>query len=293
MNVFSKNKDLKLIDHINKKSLIIRLPQFLIGCLIISLAYNIFIAPNELVPGGVGGIAIIVNSIFGISTSTFIIVVDILLLVLSYFLLERSKTKAAILGSILFPTFIKLTENVNTWLQIDTTDLLLSTLFGGILFGFGMGLVFKAGFSSGGTDILNQINSKYFKISLGRSMIFTDGTIVLSSMFFFGITHMMYSILLLYIISLIADRVVLGISDSKAFFIITNKEIEVKEYIIKHLGHGVTVFKAKGGYKRHDEDVLMAVLPTRDYYKLREGIKEIDENAFFIITDTYEVFGGE
>lgn len=293
MNAFSKTKDLKVEEIFNKKSFTVRFIQFIIGCLLISLAYNIFIAPNDLVPGGVGGIAIIINSVFGISTSTFIIIADILLLVVSFFLLEREKTRASILGSILFPVFIKLTENVNLWLKIDTSDLLLSTLFGGIIFGFGLGLVLKAGFTNGGTDILNQINSKYFKISMGKSMLFTDGTIVVSSAFFFGITHMMYSILLLYIISLISDKVVLGISDSKAFFIITNKDAEVKAYILKNLGHGITVFKAKGGYKRRDENVIMAVLPTRDYYKLREGIKEIDKDAFFIITDTYEVFGGE
>ena len=124
-------------------------------------------------------------------------------------------------------------------------------------------------------------------------MLFSDGLIVLSSGLFFGINSMMYSIIILYIISLISDRVVLGISDSKIFYIITDREEEIKNFIIKYLNHGVTVFKAKGGYSKNKENVLMAVLPTKDYYRLKEGIKQIDKEAFFIVTDTYEVFGGE
>ena len=104
---------------------------------------------------------------------------------------------------------------------------------------------------------------------------------------------MMYSILALYIISLISDKVVLGISDSKMFLIVTDKDEEVKDYIIKTLGHTITIFKGKGGYKREQDDVLMAILPTKEFAILREGINIIDEHAFYIITDTYEVFGGE
>lgn len=293
MNLFSKNKDIKLIEKINKKSYIQRLFEFIIGCLIISISYNIFIVSNSLVPGGVGGLAIIINNLFNIDNSTIIFILDISLLIISFFLLGRNKTRASILGSILFPIFVKLTENINVWLQVDTSQVLLSALIGGLIYGFGAGLVFKAGFTTGGTDIINQIISKYCKISLGRSMLYSDGLIVLSSGLFFGLNSMMYSILILYIISLISDRVVLGISDSKVFFIITDKEDEVKEFIINYLGHGVTIFKAHGGYKKETENVLMTVLPTKDYYKLKEGIKSIDENAFFIINDTYEVFGGE
>lgn len=290
MNFFSKNKNLK-ID--NTKSYFKRIIEFLIGCFIVSFAYNIFIASNNLVPGGVGGIAVILDNLFGIRPSTVIIIANIFLLVLSLILLDRNKTRASLLGTILFPVFVRLTENLNVWLQIDTSQVLLSALMGGILFGFGAGIVFRAGFTMGGTDIINQIISKYAKVSLGKSMLMSDGLIVLSSAIFFGMNSMMYSIIILYCISLIADRVMLGISDNKNFFIITDKDDEIKEYILKTLGHGVTIFKAKGGYKKEKENVLMAILPTSDYYKLREGIKEIDQDAFYIITDTYQVFGGE
>jgi len=293
MNIFSRENDLKILEYINKKSYYRRLIQFIIGCLIISIAYNVFVASNNLVPGGVGGLAVIVNNLFGVDNSTFILFANIFLLIVSFFLLGKDKTRASLLGSLLLPIFIKLTEDINIWLQIDTSHLLLSAAFGGIIYGFGAGLVFKAGFTTGGTDIVNQIISKYLKMSIGKSMLMSDGLIVLSSGIFFGLNSMMYSIIILYIISLISDRVVLGISDSKFFYIITEKEDEVKEFIMKYLGHGVTIFKARGGYKKETENVLMVVIPTKDYFRLKQGINEIDKEAFFIITDTYEVFGGE
>lgn len=293
MNVFSKNKYLKLAEYIGKKSYGKRVLEFIIGCLTVSLAYNIFIAPNNLVPGGVGGIAVILDSLFGISNSTVIIIANIFLLTASLLLLDRDKTRASLLGTIMFPIFVRLTENINVWLQIDTSHLLLSALFGGILYGLGAGIVFRAGFTMGGTDIINQILSKYLKQSIGKSMLMSDGLIVLSSALFFGMNSMMYSLIILYCISLMADKVILGISDSKVFFIITDKDDEVKEYILETIGHGVTIFKAKGGYKKQNENVLMAVLPTREYYRLTEGIKMIDKDAFYIISDTYQVVGGE
>ena len=293
MNVFSKAKDIRLMEYINKKSLVKRTIEFIIGCFLIALAYNIFVVPNNLVPGNVGGLAVIFNRLFNISNSIVILILNIFLLILSYILLGKEKTKATILGSLLLPVFVSLTENINIWLQIDTSQVLLSSIFGGIIYGFGAGMVFKAGFTTGGTDIINQIICKYGKTSMGKSMLMSDGLIVLSSGVVFGINNMMYSILMLYIISLMADRVVLGVSESKMFMIVTDKEEEVRKFILKELGQKITVFNAHGGYKKKLENVIMTVLPTNDYYLLKEGIKTIDENAFYIITDSYEVFGGK
>ena len=289
MNLFSKNKNII----VKKKSLVKRIIEFVLGCFVVSISYNLFIAPIKLVPGGVGGIAIIIKGLTNIDNAITIFILNIFLLTLSYILLGKEKTRASILGSILFPIFVYLTEDINVWLQIDNSRLLLSAISGGILFGLGAGLIFRAGFTTGGTDIVNQIISKYLKITIGKSMLLSDGLIVLLSSYFFGINHMLYSILVLYIISIISDKIILGISDSKMFLIVTEKDEQVKDYIIKKLGHTVTIFKGKGGYKREKDDVLMTILPTKDYYLLRDGIKKIDKEAFFIITDTYEVFGGE
>ena len=192
-----------------------------------------------------------------------------------------------------FPICVKLTSNIGAYINIESSELLLAAVFGGVLYGFGAGMVFKAGYTGGGTDVISQLLNKYLKLSMGKSLLFTDGTIVLLSSFVFGTNKLLYSIIALYIISLISDRVILGISDSKAFYIVTDEEQAIKEYILKYLNHGVTVFNAKGGFAKEKQTVLMCVLPTKDYYRLKEGISEIDPDAFFVVTDAYEVFGGE
>lgn len=292
MNVFSKNK-FKVLETINQKYKVKRYIQFCLGALLIAISYNVFIAPNDIVPGGIGGIAIILNDLFKIPNSVTILITALILLTISYFTLGKEKTKASILGSLFYPLFVQLTEHINVWLEFNTNDILLATVFGGVVYGLGAGMVFKAGFTTGGTDIINQLLSKYLKVSIGTSMLMSDGLIVLSSIIFFGPIKFMYSIIILYIISLMSDRVILGISDSKAFYIITEHEQEIKEYIMKYLNHGVTIFNAKGGFDKEKQNFLMCVLPTKDYYRLKAGINEIDKEAFFVVTDAYEVFGGE
>ncbi len=289
----SKSIKTEIIEKYKKKDFLKRVIQLLIGVFIVSIAYNVFVAPNGLVPKGVGGIAVILNTTLGWNNSAIIFILNGILLIASLLFLGVDKTKATIFGSLIFPIFVKLTEDINVWLQIDSSQVLLSAVFGGIIYGIGTGLIFRAGFTTGGTDIINQIVSKYGKVTIGKSMLVSDGLIVIASGVFLGINNMMYSILSLYITSLISDRVILGISDSKSFLIITEKEEEVKDYIMNTLKHGVTVYEAKGGYKTEKVKVLMTVLPTKEYYRLKEGIQKIDKDVFYIITDTYEVFGGE
>lgn len=293
MNFLKPNNIEQVRDKIDNKSKFKRYAQFCLGCLLVAISFNLFLAPNDLVPGGVSGFSVIINHLLGINKSIIILGLSLLLLILSYIFLGKNKTRGSILGSLLFPLFVEITSNISEIIQIDTSQLLLSAVFGGILYGFGAGIIFKAGFTTGGTDILNQIISKYAKVSMGKSMLICDGTIVLLSGIVFGPTKLMYSVIILYLISYMSDRVILGVSDSKAFYIVTDEEKKIKEYVIKYLNHGVTVFNAKGGYKKEKQTVLLCVLPTKDYYKLKEGIHEIDPDAFFVVTDAYEVFGGE
>lgn len=290
MNILERKQSKK--KHSLRKK-IYRYFEFIAGCFLVAVAYNLFLANNNLVPGGMSGLAIVLNYLFDINNALFVFVAGIILLILSYFLLGKEKTKYSVLGTIIFPIFMELTVHINKIIPMDTSELLLSTLFGGVIYGFGLGMILKAGFTTGGSDIINQILSKYLKLSIGKCMLITDGLIILTSAFTFGVIHLMYSIVVLYIISLMSDRVILGISDSKAFFIITEKDEEIKDYVLDVLGHGATIFKAKGGLNEKNQNVLMCVLPTKDYYKLKAGINEIDNEAFFVATDAYEVFGGE
>lgn len=278
---------------IYKKTRIKRYFYLFVGLILISVAFNGFLLPNDIVFGGVSGLSIIFKKIFGFEPSAFIFISSVLLLVVSYFALGYEKTKGSILGSLLFPVFVSLTQNISIYFNLGESEIFVSALFGGVLYGIGAGLVFKAGFTTGGTDIINQIISKYAKVSMGSALLMSDGLIVVSGVFVFGITKLMYALVTLYIISILTDRVLLGISDSKAFYIIAEEDDKIKEYVLKELGHGVTTFDAKGGFTKSKQKVLFCVIPTKEYFKLKEGIHRIDSSAFFVATDAYEVYGGE
>ncbi len=286
-----KIMDENIIQSIYKKGRFKRWTQFIIGVLVVAVSYNVFMVPAKIVYG-VGGLGIIFNSLFGISPSFIILIGSVFLLLLSFLLLGKEQTKHSVIGSLLYPIFVKLTDFSTDFIDLSNTDPLLIVIFGAVISGFGLGLIFKSGFTTGGTDILNQIVSKYFKISMGNAMFFTDGIIIASSLFVFGATKFMYSILLLYIVSIMTDKVILGISQSKAFYIITDHESEVKKFVLKHLSHGVTVLDGKGGYTGNHQKVIMCIIPTKEYFLAKEGIHQIDPQAFFVVTDAYEVSGG-
>lgn len=286
-----KNNDEIIMNNIYKKDRLIRYMQFIVGIFIVAVAFNVLVLPCSIVYG-MGGVGVILNKLVGVDPSLVILIGDVFLLILSYILLGKEKTRGSVIGSLLYPVFVKLTEGYSWFIDLGNADMLVLVLFGAVITGFGLGLIFKSGFTTGGTDILNQIVSKYFKISLGNSMIFTDGLIVVLGLFVFGFEKLMYSMISLYIISIMTDKVVLGISQSKAFYIITENETSVKRFITEHLSHGVTVLHARGGYTGDNKKVIMCIIPTKEYFLLKEGIHEIDQNAFFVVTDAYEVSGG-
>lgn len=292
--MFLKNnsEDNIILNSIYKKDRIVRYSQFLIGVFLVALAFNIFILPNNVV-SGVSGLGVILYRTLGIDPSLVIFVGSVILLILSFILLGVEKTKNSIIGSLLYPVFVKLTERFIQFVDLGSTETIVTVLFGAVITGIGLGLIFKAGFTTGGTDILNQIVSKYCKMSIGKAMLFTDGAIILISLFVFGWQKFMYSVILIYIMGVMTDKVILGISQSKAFYIITEHETSVKKFILNHLSHGVTVLEGRGGYTGNNQKVIMCIIPTKEYFLAKEGIHQIDPNAFFLVTDAYEVYGGE
>ncbi len=268
-----------------------RYSEFILGILLLALSYNFFMLPHNIVYG-VGGLGVIFKRLIGADPSIVILIGSLILLILSWIFLGKESTRKTILGSLLYPIFVKLTEFLPGMLSLGEIDPLLEIICGSIVSGLGLGLVFKAGFTTGGTDILNQIVSKYGKMNVGKAMFYTDGLIILISLFIFDFQTFIHSVLNLYIVSIMTDKVVLGISQSKAFYIITTEETSVKKFIMDSMVHGVTVLEGRGGYTGDFKKVIMCIVPTSQYCELKEGIRNIDKNAFFVVTDAYEVSGG-
>jgi uncharacterized membrane-anchored protein YitT (DUF2179 family) len=292
-----KEKADDIFKKIQKKNLLGRYFNLILGCSLLAFAFDVFFAPLNIVYGGVSGVSIVINKLFNIDRSLFVFIVSAILLVISYFTLGWEKTKGSIAGSIIYPICLKIFEYVALYINLNIDDILLIVIFGSIIAGLGSGINFKSGFSTGGTDIINQITSKYARVSIGKAMLMTDGIIVVGSGFFltnqfYAFENVMYAILVLYIISIMADKVILGISQCKAFYIVTTHETSVKKFIMEHLSSGVTVLDGRGGYTGNNQKVIMCIIPTKDYFLAKEGILGIDPDAFFLVTDAYEVSGG-
>lgn len=282
-----------IIKKIRSKRLISRYIALIIALLISSLVFNIFIVPTNIVAGGVNGISIITKYLYKIDPSLIMFIISIGLLILSFIFLGIERTTGSILATFLYPTLVKITSNISNIITVDTNDMILLAIFIGIIGGFANGLMYKTGFSNGGLPIISQILYDKFKIPPSKSSLFINGVIVLIGGLFFGWTKVMYALIILYINSFMLEKVILGISNKKAFYIITKEDKKIKDYIINTLKHSVTIFNVKGGFLSKKEYVLLTVVPSREYFVATEGIKEIDPDAFFLACDAYQVEGGK
>lgn len=293
MNLFRKKLNInKLIKEINSKDYTKRFLIMLCGLFISSFAFNLFFAPNNIVVGGISGFSLIIKEYFHIKPSLFISIASVFLIIISFIFIGKEKTLNTLIVVIIYPIFIEATSKITNHIDLETSSLLLTIIFGGALDGLASGLILKEGFSAGGTQIITQIMYKYLHMSLGKSSLIVNSLIIITAIFTFGITKSMYAVIALYISSTITDRVILGVSNNKSFYIITDKEEEVCEFIIQKLHHSVTIINAKGGYSNKNKKLLLCIIPTKEYFLVKEVVLEIDKNAFFLITDSYEAVGG-
>lgn len=284
----------KITQKVTQKNFYVRSFVLILGTALLALNYNLFLVPNNLVIGGTSGIAILLKELFGLTPSIFIMISSILLILISFLFLGAKETKRSIIGSILYPIFTSVTAPLASFmlkfLQLDS--MVITVLIAGTLCGISNGLIYKTGFTTGGSDIIMKILNKYAKVPEGKAVFSINLVIMLFGAIIFGANKFIYALIVLFINSQLIDRILIGISDSKLFFIYTRKTEEVRKYIIEDFKTGVTILSAQGGYSKEANHVLMCVVPTRDYYLFKETVLEIDEKAFFVINDCYEVSGG-
>ena len=260
------------------------------GCLIVAFAFNLFFLKYDIVCFGVSGISIVLNE-FGVNPSIFILSANIFLMILAYFVLGFDNMKNQLVGALSYPIFVEITSFITERIDLGGTELVVIAIMGGVFAGIGYGLIYKSDFSTGGTDVIIEIISKYGKISMGNAGLIVNGIIVIIGKIVFSWDIVLYAILVSYLISIFTDKVLLGISKSKVFYIVTNKKNDdiVRNFLISLPEVGATVIDAEGGYSSDEETLLLAVVPTREYFIVKEGLKEIDKDIFFLVCDSYEV----
>ena len=279
-----------IIDRVNKKNLVKRYIMLFSGCLIVAFAFNLFFLRYNIVCFGVSGISIVLAE-FGVPPSTFILVVNIVLLVISYFFLGVDDTKGQIVGSLIYPVFVSLTSYLTNIIDLGNLEMIVIAVLGGVFAGVGYGLIYKSGYGTGGTDIIGNLVVKYSKISMGHAMMFINVSIIVLGKMVFSWKTVLYAIVVAYLISIFTDKILLGISNSKAFYIVVSKDKDdiVRDFLISLNGVGSTIINAHGGYSDARQTLILAVVPTKMYFLVKEGLKEIDKNIFYLVCDSYEV----
>jgi len=262
----------------------------IIGLILSALSFDLFIAPLKIVVGGTNGLAILIGEILSMNPSTLVTIIYILMIIVNILFYGFKETKKLLFCSIIYPIFVRLFENLPNVLELDYSNKLLHYLMSAITYGVGTGLIFKNGFVGGGLDVLKKIVSEKLKIPMGKSTFIIDAILVISGGFIFGVNSVLYAIIILYISSNVTDRIILGVSNKKMFYIMTKSPNDVRKCIKDKLKCGITEIDAIGGYTTDKYHVLMTVISTQDYIKLKKYLNEIDENAFYIITDSYHTY---
>ena len=275
-----------ILEQVTKKNRIQRIIVCILGCFIIAFSYNVFIVPNNIVTGGIGGLAIIVSKFTNLNPVIFIDITSIILIIISYMILGRKKTFHSIFGFVAYAIMASITEPLTDLIKFNIDSYFLTIIIFSIISGIGYGLVYKTGFNTGGMDSLVQISQKYVPISTSRLSSVLNLIVIIIGALIFGIVKTIYAVIYLKIMNFVDDRIMLGTSNRKICFIESNKQEIIINYIQESLEIGCTIIK------NNTYDMIMCVVPTDRFYTLKYDLLSIDKNVFIATNDCYTVEGG-
>lgn len=283
-------KESTIKEGILTKENLIDLLFIILGSLIGALGVNMFLTHAKLLSGGVTGIALILQYLFGIQAGYIILALNIPLFVLSILKLSKKFTIFSAIGTIAFSVGLIATNPISNILSIN--DKLLYCLYGGVFNGIGFGLVFVHNGSTGGFDIVSMlIRKKYTNFNIGNITFGINLVIVAISSFIFGLPSALYTLIAMYITSFVLDNVVKGLNKSKSVLIITEKEEEVAGAIMQSLHRGVTCLYGEGAYTKERKKILFCVVPLSQLPELKKIVLSHDNEAFVSISDASEIVG--
>lgn len=266
----------------------------LLGSYSYAMGVQIFTKPFQIAPGGVTGIATIINHLFHIPIGTMIFSINVPLLILSWFYVSRGFTIRTAVSIFIFSFCI---DVLVIWMPPypSTSPIapLLASIFGGILMGAGNALVYMSHSTTGGTAIISAIVQKRFPhFSMGKLLTGTNLIVVIASIFAFGnIDVSIFAAICIYISGLVMDNMVYGLNINRLLFIISDQSKEIQERILNELHRGVTVMKGEGGYDHGQKNIIFCVVSKPQFYKVRDIAREVDKNAFLVGCEAGDVVG--
>lgn len=278
---------MKNVQRILKNENVYAYVQIALGSLIGAVAYPMFLVPNHIAPGGLTGLATVLNYLLQVPVGMTSLVLNIPLFIIGYRSMGRVFALRSLIATIIFSVLIDLIP-----LPALTHEPFLGALFGGVLLGAGLGLILRGGATTGGSDMVaRMVHSRFQHISVGAILFFIDCCVVAMAGFFIEVEYALYAFISLYASSKLIDVVMDGLTREKACYVISSQHELVKKELMEQLDRGVTVLTAEGGYSGEKRPVLLCVLSAQEVGRLKAIVRSADERAFVFISDAHEVLG--
>ncbi len=259
----------------------------LLGSLIFAIGVNVFIIPTDLGEGGVTGVTIILYYLYKWSPGLVNFIINGILLIVGYRFLNKHTIGYTIIAVVTNALFLHLTRN---W-SIDSNEIIVNTIFAGLLGGLGVGLIIRVGGTIAGTSILASITKKYLGWNVSYGLLFFDLIVVFSSYFVIGIERLLLTIIMLYISTKTMQFVIEGLNMRKAITIISSNPDEIAQKVNNQMRRGVTVYSGHGYYSQENVNILYIVIGSQEVMRLKRIVQAADDNAFVAIHDVRDVFG--
>lgn len=261
--------------------------QIILGAVIGGAAYPLFMTPNRIAPGGITGIATILNHVLGSPVGTVSLILNIPLFLISFKAMGKVFVFRSLVATFLFSLAIDILP-----LKPMTDDPLLGSLYGGVMLGAGLGLIMRGGATTGGSDMVARMVHKRFQfISTGSFLFAIDFAVVVSAGFFIGTTEALYALINIFLTAKVMDVIIIGFSSNKACFVISSRWQEISERIMREMDRGVTQLSARGAYTGTERPTLLCVIGRSEITAFKRILREEDENAFVIIVEAHEAIG--
>ncbi len=278
-----------LKDRVRRREVLLAYVEIILGSLIGGAAYPLFLSANNIAPGGLTGVAMILNHLFPfLPIGTTSLVLNIPLFLLGY----RSSGPIFVLRSLIATVIFSLAIDLLPFRPM-TDDPLLASLFGGVLLGIGLGLILRGGATTGGTDMAARMVHKRFQfITVGMFLFALDFIVVVAAGFAFHTPEAtLYAMINIAVCSKVIDMVMIGLTANKACFIISSEWEAITARILKEMDRGVTQLKARGGYSMTERPLVLAVISRSELPRIKEIVREEDEKAFVFVTEAFEALG--
>jgi len=261
-----------------------------VGCLIGGAAYPMFLEPCNIAPGGLSGVAMILNTFTGWPVGITSLVLNIPLFIVGYNSMGRMFAFRSLVATILFSLAIDGLKLIGT--PALTMDPMLGTIFGGVLLGVGLGMILRGGATTGGSDMAARVVHRYLPfLSVGMFVFLIDCLVVVAAAFCFDVMSALYALICIFLCGKVIDAVMLGLSKNKACFVMTEKWEQINQRVLEEMDRGVTLIEARGGYTGSERPMVLCVLPPQEVARLKSIVREEDERAFMFITEAHEALG--